>query len=143
MYTTISNLNSNTIEVSELQNTLEELETDLKDYREEWEEAFEEYDFAGSDYSNYETADEYAEEQIDMEFYNALKEADIEHISRDTTLIHDNHFQDYAQELCYDIGYVERDSFIENHVDWESVAEAIKVDYSCVEIDGNDFWFSG
>ena len=57
------------------------------------------------------------------------------------TLIRDSYFTDYAQELCEDIGDLPRNfpSYIE--IDWEATARNIRMDYSCVEIDGIDYWY--
>lgn len=51
------------------------------------------------------------------------------------TLIRETHFTDYCEELvcdCYDLKGVP--SFV--HIDWESTAREMRVDYSEVDIDG-------
>ena len=52
------------------------------------------------------------------------------------TLIDEDDFQDYCEELVSDIGDLPKDlpSYISNNIDWEGVAEDLKVDYSEVEI---------
>ena len=57
------------------------------------------------------------------------------------TMIRDSYFTDYAEELCKDIGDLPQDipSYIE--IDWEATARNIRMDYSCVEIDGIDYWY--
>jgi len=59
-----------------------------------------------------------------------------------TTLIRDDYFEDYAQELASDIGAIERNAqWPNNHIDWTAAAEALQQDYSSVEIDGTDYWY--
>lgn len=50
------------------------------------------------------------------------------------TLIRESHFTDYAQELVCDCYDLKMPTFV--HIDWETTAREIMVDYSTVEIDG-------
>jgi hypothetical protein len=56
------------------------------------------------------------------------------------TLIHEDYFTTYVEELLVDIGYLPDDlpSFI--HIDWERTADDLKVDYFEVEFDGETFY---
>lgn len=58
------------------------------------------------------------------------------------TLIKDDYFTEYAEELARDIGAVDRDTdkWPYNHIDWEAAAEELKQDYTCVNYDGVDYW---
>lgn len=59
-------------------------------------------------------------------------------------LISDDHFTKYAEQLADDLGYLnggKAESWPFNHIDWEAAAEALKMDYSSVEIDGNTYWY--
>ena len=79
---------------------------------------------------------------------NALKElygecdGYVEDLEHGAILIHDDYFAEYAEELCKDYGYIPSDSpfFISNNIDWEGVAEEIKIDYTNVTFDGVDYW---
>ncbi len=57
------------------------------------------------------------------------------------TLVSDTYFEDYARELCEDIGDVPRDMPDYLVIDWEATARNIQMDYSSVEIDGETFWY--
>jgi len=59
-----------------------------------------------------------------------------------STLIRDSYFVEYAEELVRDIGDLPQDlpSYIENNIDWEGVADAIKEDYTNVDFDGVEYW---
>jgi hypothetical protein len=55
--------------------------------------------------------------------------------------IRDSYFTEYAQDLAEDIGAVQADaSWPNSYIDWEAAAEALKMDYTSIEIDGVTFW---
>lgn len=56
------------------------------------------------------------------------------------TLIHREHFEDYAQELAEDIGAIDRDAkWPLRHIDWTAAAEELKGDYTSVDFDGQEY----
>ena len=57
------------------------------------------------------------------------------------TLIHDRYFADYARELVEDCGDLPRDLPHYIEVDWEATARNIRSDYSCIDIDGQTYWY--
>lgn len=58
------------------------------------------------------------------------------------TLIADNHFQNYAQELAEDCGMTDRPAGWPYYcIDWEYAARELKHDYSSTHIDGLTYWF--
>lgn len=58
------------------------------------------------------------------------------------TLINEDYFIEYCEELCKDVGYIPEGlpGFIENHIDWEGVAQEIKQDYIEVDFDGVSYF---
>jgi len=55
--------------------------------------------------------------------------------------IRDSFFETYAQELAADISGWERDlEWPLSYIDWEAAADALKMDYSAVEIGGVTYW---
>jgi hypothetical protein len=57
------------------------------------------------------------------------------------TLIRDDYFKDYAQELAEDIGAINPEaSWPLNHIDWGAAADALKMDYTPVEWSGVTYW---
>ena len=57
------------------------------------------------------------------------------------TLIKDDHFQAYAEELAEDCGMVSKDAKWPNDcIDWAKAAYHLKMDYSSVEFDGVTYW---
>jgi hypothetical protein len=58
-----------------------------------------------------------------------------------TTLIHDNYFVKYAQEIAEDTGACDMNHrWPYNHIDWEGAAEELKMDYKSVDFDGETYW---
>lgn len=58
------------------------------------------------------------------------------------TLIRDSYFEDYAQELAWDIGAVNSDAaWPANCIDWEAAARQLQMDYTSVEFDGVTYWY--
>ena len=57
------------------------------------------------------------------------------------TLIRDSYFRTYAEELADDIGAVPKDTqWPCNHIDWESAAADLRMDYTAVDYDGVTYW---
>ena len=57
------------------------------------------------------------------------------------TLIHEDHFTDYAMELAEDTGMVARDAGWPNrHIDWQAAAEELQNDYTTVNFAGATYW---
>ena len=59
----------------------------------------------------------------------------------DVTLIPDDEFEDYAEEMAYDVGFVERNSTISSYIDWERWADDCKSDYTTITFDGDDYLY--
>lgn len=57
------------------------------------------------------------------------------------TLIHEDYFTEYCEDLIKDIGDLPRNIPRYIEIDWESTAENIKQDYSYIEIDGKKYYY--
>ena len=57
-------------------------------------------------------------------------------------LIRDSYFIEYCRELLSDIGDLPADlpGYIENNIDWDGVADDLKIDYTEVDFDGITYW---
>lgn len=56
-------------------------------------------------------------------------------------LIHEDHFQDYAEELAEDIGAIDKNAkWPLSHIDWEAAADELKQDYSTLDFDGETYY---
>lgn len=56
------------------------------------------------------------------------------------TLILDDYFTRYAQELADDIGAVRAEGWPNDCIDWEQATDQLKMDYTAIEIDGTTYW---
>jgi hypothetical protein len=58
------------------------------------------------------------------------------------TLIASGYFETYCEELCEDLGYIDKDlpDFIKSNINWSGVADDLKVDYSECELDGETYF---
>lgn len=84
-------------------------------------------------------SDEHHELKMWMEF---RKEANTRFWPHGVIFIADSHFIEYAQELAEDIGSVGRDmQWPLSFIDWPAAADALKMDYSELDIEGRTFWY--
>lgn len=87
-------------------------------------------------------------DDVDMEELKALKNLaeQGENYAPDwnygEALIHEKHFTDYSKQLCEDIGSIPSDvpAYIADNIDWDGVAEDLKVDYTEVDFDGETYY---
>lgn len=57
-------------------------------------------------------------------------------------LISEDYFVTYAEEMAADVGAIDpKAGWPLQHIDWDAAAEALKQDYSSVELDGRTFYF--
>lgn len=56
-------------------------------------------------------------------------------------LIRESHFKDYAEELAYDCGMLDKSNWPYNCIDWAMAARELRMDYSSVEFDGSTFFY--
>lgn len=59
-----------------------------------------------------------------------------------SAVIHENFFTEYARDLVIEIDALPNDlpAYIENNIDWDGVAEAIKIDYAEVTYNGESYY---
>lgn len=56
------------------------------------------------------------------------------------TLIHKDHFEDYAKELAEEIGATKDAKWPNNYIDWGKAAEELKQGYMEVEFEGSTYY---
>lgn len=57
------------------------------------------------------------------------------------TLIRDDYFEQYAEQLADDIGAIDRDAtWPITYIDWTAAAKALQQDYTSIDIDGITYW---
>lgn len=69
-------------------------------------------------------------------------EEDITYFSLgDVQLISDSAFEEYAMRFAIDCGEVSEDSSVFAHIDWDGYARDMKVDYTSVTFDGEEYLY--
>jgi hypothetical protein len=57
------------------------------------------------------------------------------------TLIRDSYFTEYAEQLAGEIGAIDPNAgWPLAHIDWDAAAEALKIDYTEIEFDGETYY---
>lgn len=57
------------------------------------------------------------------------------------TLIRDSYFEEYAEELATDLGYMDKsDQWPYTCIDWKQAAEELQQDYTSIDWDGVTYW---
>lgn len=91
-------------------------------------------------------AEEYKEDAAELAALEALQ-AEVEGYGdwrHGMTLIRDDYFQTYAEQLANDTGAINRDArWPMNCIDWEQAAKELKSGYSCAEFAGVTYWYAG
>lgn len=86
--------------------------------------------------------DEWDTEELEiLRAFQAEASRGVEDWQYGATFISDDHFEDYAEELAYDIGAIDRNaSWPLNRIDWEAAADDLKIDYSSFTLKGVIYW---
>src|SRR5699024_9026179 len=83
----------------------------------------------------------------EIEEYEAIEQCceELEQYAPDVlygeAVINEDYFEEYCKELVKDIGYLPDNlaACIENNIDWEGVADDLRVDYTEIEYNGNNY----
>lgn len=58
------------------------------------------------------------------------------------TLIRDLHFEDYAENLAEELGYMDRNTtWPYNHINWGEAADELLIDYTSTDFDGVTYYY--
>ena len=143
----------NIIDTRDLQTRLEELESELEDLQEAVNDAEEELEeceegehhepFMALNEATAELEDWQDENQEELEELRQLAD-EIPEWRHGETLINDDYFVEYAQDLAEDVCGMNRDQpWPYSYIDWDAAAEALQMDYSSCEYQGETYWFRG
>ena len=102
----------------------EKSELDDEDFLEEWQNTT-------SDGEEHKSIADLEEEINSSEWRHGLQ------------LIADSYFTQYAEELAEDLGITSSkfQDWPYNCIDWEKAASELQYDYSCVDFDGETYWY--
>ena len=136
----------NTLDTRNLAERREALKQEILDsflenfpHYEEMTESFEDIRFEEEEIESWK---EYFEEELqEIEEINSIEVELGSEFEYGVTLVDVDDFEDYCEELVSDIGDLPKDlpSYIANNIDWEGVAEDLKVDYTEVTYQGNSY----
>jgi len=126
----------------EVDSRIDELESDMSELLEAFEELGDEatdavkaamLKLSDSDESDY-------EELLKL---RAFKEEVGSEWANDPQFISDGDFESHAEQLAQDLGAINNQnaSWPNNHIDWKAAAEELKQDYSSIEFDGVTYWY--
>jgi|688.fasta_scaffold89725_7 hypothetical protein len=141
-HSTIFDYHSDTIDSRDIQERIDELQSEFDSHVDEYEESDGEEDgeeYAGEDLLNW------LEENGD-EFVTLLEiKEEVEQYTSEwddgAFMIADDYLELYAQELAEDTGAIDRKAkWPLTHIDWDAAAEELKCDYSEVTIAGKSYW---
>jgi len=90
----------------------------------------------------------FTEYELEIQEYLEVKDFfdELEQYSSDwkygSTIIHEDYFTEYSEDLCKEIGDIPKDLpwYIANHIDWDAVADELKVDYSSVTYENSSYY---
>ena len=142
----------NIIDTRDLQDRIDELNDDIDTLENEISDLSEEIDELDED-------DPDDKNEIDLKLYDIEdKRGQIEDLQEELsmlldvksevpefrhgeTLIHEDYFVEYVQDLCEDCGYISKDFPYWIEIDWDATAKNVAADYSTIELDGNTYYF--
>ena len=60
------------------------------------------------------------------------------------TFIRENYWVQYCEDMAYDFGYLDRQDDsnpLQYHIDWQGWADAVEMDYSQIDFDGDTYYW--
>lgn len=112
----------------------------IAEWEENTEDSFEDYALSADDLAVGLNRDD-AEILANLIALCEEAETGVEDWEYGATLIHENYFVSYAEELADDIGAIDQNAtWPLYHIDWEAAAEDLMQDYSTVELNGSTYY---
>ena len=131
--------------IDELNDDIDTLENEISDLSEEIDELNEEdaddkneIDLKLDDIEDKQGQIEDLQEELSMLLD---VKSEVPEFSHGETLIHEDYWMEYVQELCEECDYITKDFPYWIEIDWEATAKNVAMDYSTIELDGNTFYF--
>jgi hypothetical protein len=81
------------------------------------------------------------DERADVEAINEIEEAGLADFAYGETLVREDYFETYAEELAGEIGAISSEAqWPLTHIDWKAAAAELAMDYTEVEWDGATYY---
>ena len=87
--------------------------------------------------------DSYDKERIEM-IDDLKEEVGKDNFEMGVTFIRENYWVQYCEDLAYDCGYMDRQDNsnpLHYHIDWQGWADAVEMDYSQIDFDGDTYYW--
>ena len=87
--------------------------------------------------------DDYDRERIEM-IDDLKEEVGKDNFEMGVTFIRENYWVQYCEDLAYDCGYMDRqddNNPLSFHIDWQGWADAVEMDYSQIDFDGDTYYW--
>ena len=87
--------------------------------------------------------DSYDKERIEM-IDDLKEEVGKDNFEMGVTFIRENYWVQYCEDLAYDCGYMDRqddNNPLQYHIDWQGWADAVEMDYSQIDFDGDTYYW--
>ena len=87
--------------------------------------------------------DSYDKERIEM-IDDLKEEVGKDNFEMGVTFIRENYWVQYCEDLAYDCGYMDRQNDsnpLHYHIDWQGWADAVEMDYSQTDFDGDTYYW--
>ena len=85
--------------------------------------------------------DSYDKERIEM-IDDLKEEVGKDNFEMGVTFIRENYWVQYCEDLAYDCGYLDRqENPLHHHIDWQGWADAVEMDYSQIDFDGDTYYW--
>ena len=85
--------------------------------------------------------DSYDKERIEM-IDDLKQEVGKDNFEMGVTFIRENYWVQYCEDLAYDCGYLDRqENPLHFHIDWQSWADAVEMDYDQIDFDGDTYYW--
>ena len=88
------------------------------------------------------TLDKEDDEERIKEIEELIEEVGKDNFDMGVTFIRENYWVEYCEELAYDCGYLDRqENPLLFHIDWQSWADAVEMDYGQIDFDGDTYYW--
>ena len=87
--------------------------------------------------------DDYDRERIEM-IDDLKEEVGKDNFEMGVTFIRENYWVEYCEDMAYDCGYMDRqddNNPLQYHIDWQGWADAVEMDYSQSDFDGDTYFW--
>ena len=87
---------------------------------------------------------DYEEERI-QQINDLIEEVGEDNFDMGVTFIRENYWEEYCEDLAYEFGYLDGSPSsynpLSHYIDWQGWADAVAMDYSQTEFDGDNYYW--